>query len=71
MGFEEIDLDQVLNLFILLLIGMGPKIALVPFLDVTSDMDGETKKQVASVMVRTALGMALFLVVLGGFLMHD
>jgi small neutral amino acid transporter SnatA (MarC family) len=70
MGFEEIDLDQVLNLFILLLIGMGPKIALVPFLDVTSDMDGETKKKVASVMVRTGVGIALLLVVLGGFLMH-
>ena len=70
MGFEEIDLDQVLNLFILLLIGMGPKIALVPFLNVTADMDGETKKKVANVMVRTAVGMALFLVVLGGFLMH-
>ena len=70
MGFEEIDLNQVLNLFVLLLIGMGPKIALVPFLNVTSDMDGETKKKVANVMVRTAVGMSLFLVVLGGFLMH-
>ena len=70
MGFEEIDLDQVLNLFVLLLIGMGPKIALVPFLNATVDMDGETKKKVANVMVRTSLGMALFLVVMGGFLMH-
>jgi small neutral amino acid transporter SnatA (MarC family) len=70
MGFDQIDLDQVLNLFILLLIGMGPKIALVPFLNVTSDMDGQTKKKVADVMVRTGVGMALFLVVLGGFLMH-
>ena len=70
MGFEEIDLDQVLNLFVLLLIGIGPKIALVPFLDVTSDMGGETKKKVANAMVRTGVGMALFLVVLGGFLMH-
>jgi multiple antibiotic resistance protein len=70
MGFEEIDLNQVLNLFVLLLIGMGPKIALVPFLNVTSDMDGETKKKVANVMVRTAVGMSLFLVVLGGFFMH-
>ena len=49
---------------------MGPKIALVPFLNVTSDMDGETKKKVANVMVRTAVGMSLFLVVLGGFFMH-
>lgn len=70
MGFDQIELDQVLNLFVLLLIGMGPKIALVPFLDVTSDMDGETKKKVANVMVRTSVGMAVFLVVLGGLLMH-
>jgi multiple antibiotic resistance protein len=33
-------------------------------------MDGQTKKKVANVMVRTGVGMALFLVVLGGFLMH-
>lgn len=64
-----IDFNQVLSLFVLLLIGMGPKIALVPFLGVTEDMDGETKKKVANVMVRTAVGMALFLVVLGGLLM--
>ena len=70
MGFDQIDLDQVLNLFVLLLIGMGPKIALVPFMNVTADMDGETQKQVANVMVRTGVGMSLFLVVLGGFLMH-
>ena len=70
MGFDQIDLDQVLNLFVLLLIGMGPKIALVPFMNVTADMDGETKKKVANVMIRTGVGMALFLVVLGGFLMH-
>jgi multiple antibiotic resistance protein len=70
MGFDQIELDQVLNLLVLLLIGMGPKIALVPFLNVTADIDGETKKKVANVMVRTGVGMALFLVVLGGFLMH-
>jgi multiple antibiotic resistance protein len=70
MDFGEIDFEQVLYLFLLLLIGMGPKIALVPFLDKTADMDGETKKKVANVMVRTAVGMALFLVVLGGLLMR-
>ena len=69
MELGGIDLDQVLYIFLLLLIGMGPKIALVPFLDATADMDRETKKKVANVMVRTAVGMALFLVVLGGILM--
>ncbi len=69
MNFGEIDFYLVFDLFILLLIGMGPKIALVPFLDITADMDGETKKKVASTMVRAAVGTALILVVLGGFLM--
>ena len=45
MDFGSIDFDQVLYLFLLLLIGMGPKIALVPFLDMTADMDGETKRR--------------------------
>jgi multiple antibiotic resistance protein len=69
MNFGEIDFYLVFDLFILLLIGMGPKIALVPFLDMTADMDGETKKKVANTMVRAAVGTALILVVLGGFLM--
>jgi len=69
MNIEAFDFDQVLYLFVLLLIGMGPKIALVPFLSVTTGMEVETKKKVANVMVRTALGMAIFLVLLGGFLM--
>lgn len=56
MNFGEIDFYLVFDLFILLLIGMGPKIALVPFLDMTADMDSETKKKVASTMVRAAVG---------------
>ena len=52
-----VDFNEVLSLFVLLLIGIGPKIALVPFLDVTADMDGETKKKVANVMVRDGYGM--------------
>lgn len=70
MGFGGISWEQVLDLFILLLIGMGPKIALVPFLGVTANMDRDTKKQVANAMVRTAVGMAIFLVILGGLLMR-
>lgn len=70
MLFGEIDFYQIFDLFILLLIGMGPKIALVPFLDLTANMDGEQKKQVANRMVRTAVGTALLLVFLGWFLMR-
>jgi multiple antibiotic resistance protein len=63
------DIWQVLDMLLLLLIGMGPKVALVPFLDLTADMDGDTQKQVARRMVRTATTVALILVVLGAFLM--
>ena len=70
MVFGEINLDEVIYLFVLLLIGMGPKIALVPFLDATADMEMAMKKKVANTMVRTAVGMAIFLVVLGGILMR-
>ena len=65
----EFDIWQVLDILILLLIGMGPKVALVPFLSLTADMDGETQKKVANRMVRTATTVALVLLVLGAFLM--
>jgi len=65
----DIDFYIIFDMFILLLIGMGPKVALVPFLDLTSGMDEDTQKKVASRMVRTAVGVALILVLLGGFLM--
>ncbi len=70
MDLAGIDFNDMLYLFLLLLIGMGPKIALVLFLDKTAGMEGETKKKVANVMVRTVVGMALFLVILGGLLMR-
>lgn len=69
MALGEIDIWQLFDFLILLLIGMGPKVALVPFLDLTVDMDSKTRKEVASRMVRTATAVALALVVLGGFLM--
>lgn len=49
---------------------MGPKIALVPFLELTQGMEADTQKQVANRMVKTAVSTALFLVVLGWFLMR-
>ena len=41
----------------------------MPFLDLTADMDSDTRKKVANRMVRTATAVALILVVLGAFLM--
>jgi multiple antibiotic resistance protein len=69
MTFGEIDIWQILDVLLLLLIGMGPKVALVPFLDLTADMDSDTRKEVANRMVRTATVVALILAVLGAFLM--
>ena len=70
MNFSDFDFYIIFDLFVLLLIGMGPKIALVPFLDLTSDMDADTQKKVARRMVRTAVTTALLLVLLGWFLMR-
>jgi multiple antibiotic resistance protein len=69
MSVGELDIWMILDVFILLLIGMGPKVALVPFLDLTADMDSDTRKKVADRMVRTGVTVALILVVLGAFLM--
>jgi multiple antibiotic resistance protein len=69
MSVGELEIWKILDILVLLLIGMGPKVALVPFLDLTADMDRDTRKQVANRMVRTATSVALILVVLGAFLM--
>lgn len=70
MNLGEIDFYQIFDLFILLLIGMGPKIALVPFLDLTKGMDSDTQQKLARRMVQTAVTTALILAVLGWFLMR-
>jgi multiple antibiotic resistance protein len=69
MTLGDIDLWMIFDIFVLLLIGMGPKVALVPFLDLTADMDSDTRKKVANRMVRAGVTVALILVVLGAFLM--
>lgn len=70
MDFGAIDFFLIFDIFILLLIGMGPKIALVPFLDLTADMEADLQKKVARSMVRTGVTWALILVVAGWFLMR-
>ena len=70
MNWDSIDFYLVFDLFMLLLIGMGPKIALVPFIDLTKDMDSETQRKVAQRMVQTGVTTALILAVLGWFLMR-
>jgi small neutral amino acid transporter SnatA (MarC family) len=70
MNWDNIDFYLVFDLFILLLIGMGPKIALVPFIDLTKDMEGDMQRNVAQRMVQTGVTTALILAVLGWFLMR-
>jgi multiple antibiotic resistance protein len=68
MDHTSIDIYLVIDTFLLLLIGVGPKIALVPFLEVTAMMDGATKAVVVRKMLITAGVVAVILVGLGELL---
>jgi small neutral amino acid transporter SnatA (MarC family) len=64
------DLELVTKLLLLLLIGMGPKIALVPFLEKTKNFNAETQRAVGRRMVVTAVVTALVIFALGALLMR-
>jgi multiple antibiotic resistance protein len=68
MDVKSIDVQVVADLFLLLLIGIGPKIALVPFLELTEGLDGATKTQVMRKMLTTAAAVAVVLIILGELL---
>jgi small neutral amino acid transporter SnatA (MarC family) len=70
MDFSVINFELVAKLVLLLLIGMGPKIALVPFLEKTKNLDAETQRAVGRRMVVTAVVTALVLFAFGGLLMR-
>src|SRR4030095_5638644 len=70
MDFSVINVALVAKLLILLLIGMGPKIALVPFLEKTKHLDAETQRAVGRKMVWTAVITAIILFATGAFLMR-
>jgi len=61
MKHTSIDIYLVIDTFLLLLIGIGPKIALVPFLKVTGPLDDPTKKLIVGKMLRTAGKVAVLL----------
>jgi small neutral amino acid transporter SnatA (MarC family) len=50
------------------MLSVGPKIALVPFLDATADMDNATRARVVRKMITTASVVAAILLALGEFL---
>jgi small neutral amino acid transporter SnatA (MarC family) len=68
MELESLDAAFVIDTFLLLLIGIGPKIALVPFLEATKQMPEATKRRVLRKMLTTAAVVAVLLLVLGGLL---
>jgi small neutral amino acid transporter SnatA (MarC family) len=65
---ESLDATFIIDTFLLLLIGIGPKIALVPFLSVTADMPEAVKRRVLRKMLTTAATVAALLLVLGEIL---
>jgi len=65
---ESLNWTFVIDTFLLLLIGIGPKIALVPFLEATKQMPQATQRRVLRKMLTTAATVALLLLVLGGLL---
>jgi len=68
MELEKLDATFVIDTFLLLLIGIGPKIVLVPFLEATKEMPEPVKRRVVRKMLTTAAAVAVILLILGGLL---
>jgi small neutral amino acid transporter SnatA (MarC family) len=58
----------VIDTFLVLLIGVGPKLALVPYLQITGPLDRATRGRVQRKMLTTAAAVAVVLMVLGELL---
>jgi multiple antibiotic resistance protein len=65
MDQSSITAAGVIDTFLLLLIGIGPKLALVPFVELTASLDQATKTRVLRKMLATAAAVAVLLMVLG------
>ena len=68
MDQTSITAAGAIDTFLLLLIGIGPKIALVPFLEITASLDPPAKQRVLRKMLTTAAAVAVILMVLGELL---
>ena len=55
---SSITVSGVIDTFLLLLIGIGPKLALVPFLGITASLDPADKRRVLRKMLVTAATVA-------------
>ena len=68
MDETSITAAGAIDTFLVLLIGIGPKLALVPFLEVTASLDQAAKQRVLRKMLTTAATVAVLLMVLGELL---
>ncbi len=68
MDETSITAAGAIDTFLVLLIGIGPKLALVPFLEVTAPLDQAAKQRVLRTMLTTAATVAVLLMVLGELL---
>jgi small neutral amino acid transporter SnatA (MarC family) len=68
MDQTSITAAGAIDTFLLLLIGIGPKLALVPFVEITASLDPAAKRQVLRKMLVTATAVAVVLIVLGELL---
>ena len=68
MDQTSINAAGVIDTFLVLLIGIGPKLALVPFVEITASLDPATKRRVLRKMLTTAAAVAVVLMVLGELL---
>ncbi len=68
MDETSISAAGAIDTFLVLLIGIGPKIALVPFLEITASLDQAAKGRVLRTMMTTAAAVAVVLMVLGELL---
>jgi small neutral amino acid transporter SnatA (MarC family) len=68
MDQTSITAGGAIDTFLALLIGIGPKLALVPFLEITAPLNEADKRRVLRKMLVTAATVALALIVLGELL---
>jgi small neutral amino acid transporter SnatA (MarC family) len=68
MDKTSITAAGAIDTFLVLLIGIGPKLALVPFLELTASLDRAARRRVQRKMLTTAATVAVLLMVLGDLL---
>ena len=68
MDQTSITAASAIDTFLVLLIGIGPKLALVPFLTITASLNPAARQQVRRKMLTIAATVALILMVLGELL---